>query len=298
MKKILFALLTCFQFVGAESILTDFEQRGYHELLNDRYGTGTFGKLYDEFDALNDFIQSNPDFAEKIFEVDRIFGATDDNKMIGSPPIGYVSDVKSGKSKKNYFHYSKAYFDYMKKDQSDLLHVSQELNALLLSLEELSVYCEEKFENVIKEISSDIDISSLMHTPEGNLLLLLKIVKYEASDTMASNAHYDFSGLTFLLDNTDEGKETLLISPYKDELVSSDLVTPIRKYARNENDSSNLLIPGLALKFSNCPINPTPHAVGIQDSPRYAIIVFAMVPNMTISYDDIRIKVTKLPELY
>jgi len=72
---------------------------------------------------------------------------------------------------------------------------------------------------------------------------------------------------------------------------------PTRKYKKDASMSSLLRIPGLALQHLNLPIHPTPHAVLKQTKKRYAIIVFAMTPNVKLSYDEIKLRKIKLPDL-
>lgn len=129
-------------------------------------------------------------------------------------------------------------------------------------------------------------------------MTLIKVVRYDPSELAASNAHFDFSGLSFLFDDSEsEDCESLLISPYKDPIAVEDFSVPCRQYKKDDSKSSLLLIPGLALQHLDVPIYPTPHAVKQQTKTRYAIIVFAMASNVKLSYDEIKLRQIKLPSL-
>jgi hypothetical protein len=289
MITLTYLLVTLWNILHPPQVLNDFQSKGYHEILNQECGQGQFAKIYSDFDAFNDFIDTHPDWAQKLHDIDHTFMVSDTNAPYGSPPIGYIDQKKSGKSKKKYFHFTNDYLDFLKKNHSSLLADSEELNTLLESLKTIHLISEKAFKTAIHSISQDVDLSKVLFTEEGNILTLVKVVKYAPSDLMASSLHYDFSGLSFLFDNSDDKDfETLLIAPYKENLTIKDLNPPHRHYKKSKSKSSLLLLPGLALKSLQLPIDPTPHAVSNQSKTRYAIIVFAMVPDIKLTFEEIK----------
>lgn len=284
--------------MNASTILDDFKSQGYHEMLNESCGQEYFSEVYSQLDSLSNFIDNHPEWAKVLYEIDQEYVKSHENSLYGSPPIGYVDDSKSGKNKKTYFHFTVDYFNLINNKHPEVISDSKEFGSLLKSLRDLTKISEQKFEVAIKSIGATIDLSKVLHTEDGKLLILTKVVRYEPSEKAASNPHFDFSGLSFLLDNNENDEcESLLIAPYKENLVAEDFSMPTRKYKKDASTSSLLLIPGLALQYLDLPIHPTPHGVLKQNKKRYAIIVFAMTPNTKLSYDEIKLREIKLPDL-
>lgn len=292
------AVILNFATMSASPILDDFQSQGYHEMLNEYCGQEYFTGVYSQFDSLDDFIDKHPEWAKILYEVDQEYVKSHENSLYGGPPIGYVDDTKSGKNKKTYFHYTDDYFKLISNKHPELITGSKEFESLLKSLRDITKISEQKFAGAIKSISPTIDLSKVLYTKDKKLLILTKIVRYDPSEVAASNPHFDFSGLSFLLDNNEnDGCESLLIAPYKENLATEDFFVPTRKHKKDASTSSLLLIPGLALQHLDLPIHPTPHGVLKQNKKRYAIIVFAMTPNTKLSYNEIKIRKIKLPEL-
>jgi len=284
--------------MNASTILDDFQSQGYHEMLNEYCGQEYFAKVYSQLDSLNYFIDKHPEWAKVLYEIDQEYAKSHENSLYGYPPIGYVDNTKSGKNKKTYFHFTDDYFNLIINNHHEITSNSKEFGALLKSLRDITKIGEQKFEEAIKSIGSTIDLSKVLYTEDGKLLILTKVVRYESSEVAASNPHFDFSGLSFLFDNNENDEcESLLIAPYKEDLATEDFSMPTRKHKKDASTSSLLLIPGLALQHLNLPIHPTPHGVLKQNKKRYAIIVFAMTPNTKLSYDEIKLRKITLPDL-
>ena len=94
---------------------------------------------------------------------------------------------------------------------------------------------------------------------------------------------------TGFLFSTNKNNETLVIAPFSSTLTWQDLKPPKRDFSNQKGYSSILFIPGLGLNLKGIPIAPTPHAVKSQEETRYAVIVFAMIPNFEVTYDQIRV---------
>lgn len=267
-------------------------------MLNENCGQDYFSEVYTQLDLLDNFINKHPEWAKVLYAIDLEYIKSKENSLYGSPPIGYVNDTKSGKSKKTYFHFTDDYFKLIYNKYPELISGFKEFASLLKSLRNISNIGKIQFEEAIKSIRSTIDLSKVLYTNDGKLLILTKVVRYDPSDVAASNPHFDFLGLSFLFDNNENDEcESLLIAPYKEDLTTEDFFVPTRKHKKDASKSSLLLIPGLALQHLNLPIYPTPHAVLKQNKKRYAIIVFAMTPNTKLSYDEIKLRKIKLPDL-
>ncbi len=284
--------------MDASPILDDFQSQGYHEMLNEYYGQDYFSEVYFQLDSLDNFIDKHPEWAKTLYEIDQEYVKSHENTIYGSPPIGYIDDTKSGKNKKTYFHFTNDYFKLILNKHPNLISESEEFGSLLKSLRNITKISEKKFQEAVQSINPTIDLSKILYDKNGDFLILTKVVRYDPSEVAASNPHFDFSGLSFLFDNNEKDEcESLLIAPYKEDLATEDFLVPARKHKKDPSTSSLLLIPGLALQRLGLPIHPTPHGVLKQNKKRYAIIVFAMVPNTKISYNEIKIEKIKLPNL-
>lgn len=276
-------------------IIHEIEKNGYFEFLNKEMDKQSYDKIYVQFDQLMRFIHENPKWIKKLYLADEEFHSYIENYRCGSPPMGYIDDGKSNKCKKVYFHYTKEYEQFLKEKYPTLFEESRVFTKFIALLEKIYENSLKNYGYFIRELeSSQIPLSDIMYTEEGKLVLLIKVVRYEKSEVAGSNPHYDFSALSLLLDNTDEGEETLQLAPYKEFVALSDFSRPNRKYKRSDVGTSVLLIPGLALKELGYSLNPTPHIVLCQSSPRYAVISFAMVPAVHLRYDQIKLRQLKI----
>jgi hypothetical protein len=278
----------------ANPLLDNFEKQGYHEIQNETHGTLFLNRTYSKLEELATFIETHPRWQERQQKIDRAYLKSAENKIYGEPPIGFVDQSKSGKNKKVYFHYTRDYHHYLRTHYRKQLSKSKPLRNFFAMLCEIASNSEKQFKNSIDALSKDVDLSKVMYKKDGSLALLVKVVRYEKSDQLASSPHVDFSGLSLLYDNNEVEDESLLLTPYKEQISWADFSRAKRKYGRTEKTSSLLLIPGLALKQLSIPINPTPHAVLAQTKVRWAIIVFAMVPDVKLSYQEIQLKLREL----
>lgn len=295
-KRIFFAsFVFLFATINASSILDAFKNQGYYEMANEALGEKDFEKIYSQLDLLNQFIDHHSEWANALYAADQEYVQSEINDLYGTPPIGYIDESKSEKTKKTYFHFTQDYFDFIGSHYPHLIADSKEFESFMESLKEVTKIGAQKFEEAISLIKPSIDLSGVLHSENGSLLILTKVVRYEPTEFAASNPHFDFSGLSFLFDNTDdEGSESLLIAPYREDLMLEDFNRPGRKVRKDASKSSLLLLPGLALQHLNVPIAPTPHAVLNQSKKRYALILFAMTPNTKLSYDEIKLRKIKL----
>jgi hypothetical protein len=304
--KLFFAFFSCATFClhlttfasldDLETIENQIIDHGYYEFENKILGSNCYDELYSLFDQLIDRIESSIILEKALLHADNQYACTDDFKRLGNAPIGYVNDIKSKKTKKIYFHYTREYYKYLKEKFSCILEKEPLLNSFLMRLSKLDEIYENFFENYTKQISQKYPkITEILKDENNHFAVLLKIVRYEPSAIPASNPHFDFSGLSILADNSDEkDHETLLISPFKMPIKIENFKTINRKFNRKQNSSSCILIPGLALNHLGVPIPPTPHAVLSQKKPRYSIIAFAMAQNTALTYDQIKLRQLKL----
>lgn len=294
-KTIFFIIAVSFQlFTFGNSTINEIKKNGYVEYHNKEIGKLFYDKIYAQFDQFIQFAQNHPQWVQKLYQADENFCCHIDNERYGSPPMGYIDERKSNKCKKVYFHYTKEYECYLKNTLPSLFEESLIFSELMDSLSKIHDNSFRIYEYFIREIEPDISLSKSLYTEDGKLSLLIKIVRYEESKVAASNPHYDFSALSLLLDNTDKGKEALLLAPYKENVSFSDFSQPHRKYQRQVSGTSALLIVGLALKELGCLLGPTPHAVLRQTSQRYAMISFAMAPSVHLVYDQIKLRHLKI----
>lgn len=280
------------------NIKSEIDKKGYFEFENTIFGSATYDCIYRQFDELVLLVKSDEELKTTLQEIDKAFAQTKHYKRFGKAPIGLVDEMKSGKTKKAYFHYSKKYHQFIQQNYPQVVRKYPSFAKFLNVMESVRALSNDYFYTAIATLQEDFSLLySAMYGLENELAILVKIVKYEPSPDLASSPHFDFSGFSLLMDNSEQEKESLLIAPYKKNIVLTDFQPPERKFKRTSNSSSVLLIPGLALQYLGFDLFPTPHAVLKQDKARYAIISFAMVPDIALNYDQIKIKIPVLPTL-
>ena len=97
-------LLAFLHSAGINSILTDFQNKGYYEIHEEQVGSRFYEAAYEQFDQLTLFIEKHPEWTQRLYQIDQQYLKMPENKTYGDPPIGYVDERKSGKSKKTHHH--------------------------------------------------------------------------------------------------------------------------------------------------------------------------------------------------
>ena len=270
-------------------MLHDILAKGFFEFGNTSQGQGWYQSLYQEFAQLIHRLDGDPAFKDHLLQIDADYVLDQHNTRFGHAPIGYVSETKSGKTKKNYLHYTKPYWDFLAHHHADRLKALPELGHFMERLEELRCTSEQVFSKTIEELEGSFPgLRDLMMAKESELSIVIKVVQYLPCAEPASHFHVDFSGLSILLHNSDM-MDTLCICPYQEPLRAGCFLPPIRCISNSHAATSALLVPGLALREHGLSLPPTPHGVPPQHDIRYAVIAFAMVPGSTLSYKQIRV---------
>ncbi len=212
--------------------------------------------LYNRFDAFINFLQDHPAWKQKLTVAKERFIRSKDRNLYSTDFFGLYDEPKRGMIS---FYYSTHLHDFIWSRYPEF-EEAKAIAQFFDACREIQKPCGKVFAEAGEELGLE------------PLSTLLKVMKYLPS-YVASKPHYDGSAFSLFLDSTDN--ESLRISQYsRDEYFSP----------RRENVS--LLIPGALLtEFS---IFPTPHIVATTGVVRYSTIAFAMRPNYTTPFPNLK----------
>jgi hypothetical protein len=260
-----------------------FKQDGYIEICNNRHGAETFDSLYAFFDEFIEFLQSNPLWSQKLYCAKERFIRSKERSIYCTDFFGFLDESQREGRNQIAFYYSMHFHKFILKNYPEINHVPEIMRFLEACLE-----IQKPYGNIFVEAAADLGLKTLFSSTDGKPPILLKVIKYFPAYKVAK-PHYDGTTFSLFLDSTDN--ESLLLSSYKTSFCANDFYSPSRKFARENNQNSLLLIPGtLISEFS---IDPTPHIVVHSGKIRYAAIAFAMRPHHAPSKNDF----TALPHI-
>ncbi len=263
--------LFAFQSMYATSLADRFKQTGYVEICNEEQPAATFDSLYASFDALIEFLQANPVWAQKLYGAKERFIRSKERNYYSTDFFGFYDESKREGRNQIAFYYSNHFHEFICSHYPEFNQTSAIINFFETCLE-----IQKPYENIFKEAASELGVETIFSSKSGRPPILLKVIKYLPSYT-ATRPHYDGTAFSLFLDSTDN--ESLLLSPYKSSLTVDDFSSPPREFSQRHIQNSILLIPGILLtEFS---IFPTPHIVIQNCKTRYATIAFAMRPHYT-----------------
>lgn len=264
-------LLSALQPVYGTPLAEQFARAGYREICDEANGTATFDSLYAQFDTLIDFLQTNPDWAQKLYNAKERFIRSEVRGYYSTDFFGFYDESEREGRNQVSFYYSVHFHQLICSYCPELKQVPQIIDFLDACFK-IQDPCGNIFEEAAAELGLEALFSSKYHRPP----ILLKVVKYLPSYA-GTRPHYDGTAFSLFLNSTDN--ESLLFSPYKSSFTADDFSAIPRTFSCEEGKSSLLLIPGtLLVEFS---IYPTPHIVIKSGRTRYASIAFAMRPNHT-----------------
>lgn len=242
-----------------------FKQVGYVEICDTKHGITTFNSLYARFDELIQFLQANPAWTRKLYSAKERFIRSKDRSLYSTDFFGFYDESAVKGRGQIAFYYSSRFHDFICTHYPEFNKVP-EIIYFFKSCNEIQQSCA----HIFNEAAAELGLKTILDNPP----ILFKVVKYLPSYHV-TKPHYDGTALSLFLDSTDN--ESLLLAPYKSMFTVHDFFSPFRKFPREDNQNSIVLIPGTLLtEFS---INPTPHIVTPRGKTRYATIAFAMRPN-------------------
>ena len=101
---------------------------------------------------------------------------------------------------------------------------------------------------------------------------------------MWDKPHFDKSVLTLIWDSDDDNNDCLLICENTKNPNLKALKKPERRYAQSVDQTSAILIGGLALPIMRIDVEPTLHGVALPKKEyRHAIISFMLLPGIDMS---------------
>lgn len=238
-------------------------------MCNEKHGTDAFDSLYASFDELIAFLQTNPALAKKIYAAKERFIRSKDRSYYGTDFFGFYDESeKIGRSQIS-FYYSTHFHEFICSRYPEFKQVPE-----IIHFFEACFEIQKSYASLFDEAAIELGLETLFSSEYGSPPILFKVIKYLPSYSV-TKPHYDGTAFSLFLDSTDN--ESLLFSPYKTTLAVEDFSSPQRKFPRECNQNSMLLIPGTLLtEFS---IYPTPHIVIPSGKIRYATVAFAMRPH-------------------
>lgn len=269
----------------ANPILDSFETLGYYELLNETLGSTSFDLLYEEYDHYIDQTNSNSAWSNAINSINREYSNLLALQIHSVPLIGYRSErYTPGLAS---LFYSEDYHQFLINHPRYPEIASKELEAFLDHFNILWKTLYQKAELLVEQIAeTHPNIKNILYTQDHKLLFQIKALKYTPCKPKLIPAHFDFTGLTFLVDNNEGSRESLLLSPFHIPLIPSDFLPPKRCIPRLQDSSSLLVIPGAFLKYCQLPINPTAHLILKTPHIRYSTVAFILLPKHNALYYD------------
>lgn len=249
-------------------LIEQFKQLGYLEICNANHEAATFDSLYGLFDQLIEFFQTNPVWAQKLYSVKERFIRSKDRNYYSTDFFGLYDESKTKGRGQISFYYSIHFHQFIVSHYPELKDIP-EITGFL----DACFQIQEPYGNLFDKTALQLGLETIFSCSYGRPPILLKVVKYLPS-YIATKPHYDGTAFSLFLDST--ANQSLLLSSYKSSFTIADFFSPLRKYSREDNQYSILLIPGTHL--SEFSIYPTPHIVVQTGKVRYATIAFAMRP--------------------
>jgi hypothetical protein len=250
-------------------LVEQFKQVGYVELCDTKHGTATFDSLYAYFDEFIAFLQTHPAWEQKLYGVKERFIRSKDKDYYSTHFFGFYDESAKEERSQIAFYYSTHFHAFICSQYPEFKQVPE-----IIRFFDACFEIQKPYENLFDEASIELGLTSIFSSKYNHPPILLKVIKYFPS-YIATRPHYDGTAFSLFLDSTDN--QSLLLSPYKSSFTADDFSSPLRKFSREYNQNSMLLIPGMFLtEFS---IYPTPHIVAHSGTIRYATIAFAMRPN-------------------
>lgn len=254
-----------------------FKQTGYLEICDTKHGTTTFNSLYESFENLIEFLETNPTWAQKLYSAKERFIRSKYRNYYSTDFFGFYDESKQEGRSQISFYYSTHFHEFICAQYPEFNKVHQIIRFFQSCFE-----IQKSYSNLFEDAATELGLETIFASEYGQPPILFKVIKYFPSYT-ATRPHYDGAAFSLFLDSTDN--QSLFLSPYKSSFTIDDFSPPLRKFPRQFNQNSILLIPGAFLtEFS---IYPTPHLVTQNGKIRYATIAFAMRPHYITQKNDL-----------
>lgn len=243
-----------------------FKQVGYVEICNTQHGAATFDALYAYFDDFITFLHAHPAWAQKLYHAKERFIRSPERQYYATDFFGFYDESTRAERSQISFYYASHFHEFIAAHYPEFNAVPE-----IIRFFEACFEIQNSCGLLFTEAAAELGVKTIFASHYGQPPILLKVIKYFPS-YRATKPHYDGTAFSLFLDSTDN--QALLLSSYKSSYVIDDFSSVIRKFFRNDNQNSMLLIPGALLtEFS---IYPTPHIVVQSGKTRYATIAFAM----------------------
>lgn len=259
-------LRSLFFVIHADAYLAEqFQQSGYAQVDYALFATNlddatvTCAHLYQSFDELIVFLQTNPAWAQKLYCAKERFLRSKWKDLYSTDFFGLYDESERKGRHQISFYYSVHFHDFLEMYYPDIMQVPT-IAQFLAMCRIIQQPCTALFSWVQDDLQYH----------DHHLSVLLKVMKY-FPDYAPVKPHYDGSVVTCFLDSTDT--HSLLVARYGTSLTPGNFIIPNRALFAK----TMLVIPGAFL--SKPDLYPTPHIVVYSGQTRYATIAFGMPDN-------------------
>lgn len=260
---VLFYFITAFVSLHIAPLTKQFNQLGYVEIAELYDKTRLYNSLYIYFDELIEFLQTNPVWAQKLYNAKERFIRSKDKNYYSSDFFGFYDESEKEGRRQIAFYYSTHFHEFIGTHYPELTQVNQ-----IIRIFEAFHALQEPCAQLFHAAATELGISTIF---PSNPPIIFKVIKYLPAYS-PTRPHYDGTAFSLFLHSTDN--QSLLLCPYKSAFRVEDFEAAIRL-----QHNSILLIPGSFL--TEYSIYPTPHIVTHSGKTRYATIAFAMRPHYT-----------------
>ncbi|HVY54075.1 MAG TPA: hypothetical protein VHA13_06100, partial [Gammaproteobacteria bacterium] len=108
-----FFFLMAFQTLNAAPLAEQFKSTGYLEICDKNHNAGAYDSLYAHFDALIEFLQTNPGWAQKLYSAKERFIRTKERNYYSTDFFGFYDESKKIGRSQISFYYSKHFHEFM-----------------------------------------------------------------------------------------------------------------------------------------------------------------------------------------
>lgn len=262
------------------------KNRGFKELPNRLMLKQDYRELYKSFDDFIELIENNPEFAQKVHDLEsRFLGNKTQKARYCSAPPSY-RDPRHHSTKrfdKIYFQFIREHYDLVKEEFRGIAGAHKFIESMR--------YLDESSKIMFKKMLPKVEahypgFTEKVMGKHSELTVISKIVRYRRGDTphWGTTPHVDKSALSLILDSDDHDDDSLWLCEDTSNPTMEGIKKPARIHSHKDDRSSALVIPGAACVKAGIDLKPTVHGVAPITTPfRHAVISFLLIPDMDMS---------------
>jgi hypothetical protein len=272
--------------IQRHNIYENIKDLGYYQIYNDKLSNNFYKSLYEDYDEIVTLIRNDNKFIEYNKKIENNYINFSENIFFANYSIGFNCLKPISRNIKTYFHFSEDYYLYIKKFHNILLHEYKVFNKFLDKQQLIYKVANKYFAEAIKELNKIFpNLENIMYPKNRKLIIYIKTCLHQATDRIAENQHFDWSGFTIIFHNDDENIHRLKIAPYN-ESGNYIYTAFIKQFVKIKGQffTYPIVFPGHPLQKILIGLNPTPHYVERINSNRHSLLAFCMVPGIKCNF--------------